>query len=144
MNKRTFSVWLAASGAIAAVLIVIVLGVTSALVTVADEFLTDLREGDFPAAYDHLSREFCGNASVADLRDFAQESALADYAEAVWWHRSIEGDQGALDGRVETMGGELVPVTMYFRRENGAWRICQIDWESGRATADDPTAVNGI
>lgn len=130
MNKRTFSVWLTVSGAIAAVLIVVVLGVTSVLVTVADEFLTDLREGDFAAAYGHLSTEFHGNTSVAELRDFAQESALADYADAVWWHRAIEGDQGALDGRVETVYGELVPVTMYFQREDGVWRICQIDWES--------------
>lgn len=136
MSKKVFSISLAVFGAIGVVVILVVFGVTSSLVTVAHEFFVDLREGDFAAAYACLSNEFYGNTSVGELRAFAQESALAEYSDATWWHRSISGDEGALDGEVETMDGECIPVTMYFLRENGDWKIYQIDWESDEPLAD--------
>jgi hypothetical protein len=113
--------------------------VTGDLTAVADEFLSTMARGDFEAAYALLSQEFHGNTSVAELRAFAQESALADYEEATWWHRSVSGDEGALDGEVETRSGEIIPVSIYLLREGGDWKIYQIDWESEAGVPDEAT-----
>jgi hypothetical protein len=103
-------------------------GITNALVTVSDEFFAEIVEGDYQSAYGYLSREFHDNTSVAELQAFAQESALAGYSDATWWQRSISGDEGLLDGQVETADGRQLPITIWFLKEDGAWRIYQIDW----------------
>lgn len=147
MRLKPFLIMMAGFAAMGVIVFLVAFGVTSGLTTVADEFFADLREGDFAAAYEHLSNEFHGNTSVAELRALAQESALAGCADATWWHRSISGDEGALDGEVETLDGEYVPVTMHFLREDGVWKIYQIDWESEDAVAEpsahseEPTGV---
>jgi hypothetical protein len=130
MRLKPFMIMMVGFAAMSAIVLLVALGMTSGPVKVADDFFADLRDGDFAAAYEHLSREFHGNTAVTDLQAFAQESALARYDNATWWHRSVSGDQGALDGEVETRDGEYVPVTMYFLREDGVWKIYQIDWES--------------
>jgi len=104
------------------------LGITSGLVHVGDDFFAALERGDFEGAYEYLSAEFHGNTTVAELRSFAQESALANYDEAIWWQRTVSGDVGYLDGEVETKTGDCVPVSITFQKENGEWKIYQIDW----------------
>jgi len=111
--------------------------VTADLTVVADEFFATMASGDFDGAYGYLTEEFHGNTSVAELRAFAQESALANYEDATWWHRSISGDDGTLDGQIETETGEVVPVTMYLLREGGEWRIHQIDWGAEQGVNDE-------
>jgi hypothetical protein len=137
MGTKRFCVMISVFCAIGVVVFLVAFGVTSSLVTVADAFFVDLSEGDFASAYRHLSVEFHGNTSVDELRTFAQESALARYSEATWWERVVSGDVGSLDGEVTTLDGEYVPVTMYFLKENGVWKIYQIDWESDTPVADD-------
>ena len=144
MGTKRFLIMLSVFGAIGAVVFLVAFGVTSSLVTVADAFFDDLSNGDFAAAYEHLSEEFHGNTSVAELRAFAQESALARYSEATWWERVVSGDAGSLDGGVTTFDGEYVPVTMYFLKENGAWKIYQIDWESDVPVAGEVTEESGL
>jgi len=139
MRMKPFIIMMTGFAAMGVIVFLVAFGMTSGPVTVADDFFADLRDGDFAAAYEHLSEEFHGNTAVAELQAFAQESALARYADATWWHRSVSGDEGTLDGEVETRDGEYVPVTMYFLRENGAWKIYQIDWES-----EDPVAKPAV
>jgi hypothetical protein len=126
------------------VTILLGIGLTSGIVNVADEFFAALRQGDYEEAYGYLSEEFHGNTSIADLKAFAQESALAGYSEATWWNRQISGDEGALDGEIETAAGECIPTTIYFLKENDAWKIYQIDWDSfeqeAGETPDEVTA----
>lgn len=128
MNVRRFVIWLSSFAVFGIVLLAVALGVTQSLVNVADDFFTELHRGDFQAAYAHLSREFHDNTSVSELRDFAQESALAHYEGATWWERSITGDEGFLDGEVETNTGRYIPVTMWLLKEGDDWKIYQIDW----------------
>jgi hypothetical protein len=128
MRKAPFFITFGLAGLAGVVLVAIALGVTSGLVSVADDFFGALSEGDYQAAYTHLSSEFHGNTSVSDLRAFAQESALAEYSDATWWQRTVEGECGYLDGEVETRNGTCVPVTMTLLKEGETWRIYQIDW----------------
>ncbi len=120
------------------VTIVLALGLTSGIVTVADEFFVALRQGDYEEAYGCLSAEFHGNTSIADLRAFAQESALAGYSDATWWNRQISGDEGALDGEIETADGECISTTIYFLKENDVWKIYQIDWDDYDDVGETP------
>lgn len=117
--------------------VVLAFGLTSGIVDVADDFFAALRQGDYDGAYGHLSQEFHGNTSIADLKAFAQESALAGYSEATWWSRQISGDEGALDGEIEITNGQRIPTTIYFLKENDGWKIYQIDWDTcGEGAAD--------
>ena len=110
--------------------ILVAFGLTSGIVDVADEFFVALEQGDYEGAYGCLSEEFHGNTTIADLRAFAQESALAGYSEATWWSRQVSGNEGALDGQIETVDGACIPTTIYFLKENDAWKIYQIDWDT--------------
>lgn len=129
MLKR-FYISLAIFAILGIVVFAVVFGVTNSLVVVADGFFAELSRGDYEAAYGYLSAEFHDNTSVAELQAFAQDSALAGYADAVWLDRSIYGDDGYLDGEVETADGEYIPVEIFLLRENGSWKIYQIDWYS--------------
>ena len=123
---------------VTAVTIVVALGLTSGIVAVADEFFVALRQGDYEGAYGYLSEEFHGNTSIADVRAFAQDSALAGYSDATWWNRQISGDEGALDGEIETANGECISTTIYFLKENDAWKIYQIDWDDYDDVSETP------
>lgn len=112
------------------VTVVLVFGLTAGIATVADDFFVALRQGDYEAAYGYLSEEFHGNTTIADLKTFAQDSALAGYSEATWWNRQISGDEGALHGEVETVDGGRIPTTVYFLKEHDTWKIYQIDWDT--------------
>jgi hypothetical protein len=115
-------------GAIGFAAFVAAFGITNGLVTVSDDFFTEIAEGDYQTAYGYLSCEFHDNTTVDELQTFAQESALAEYAEATWWQRTVSGDEGLLDGQVETTDGQELPITIWFLKEDGAWKIYQIDW----------------
>jgi hypothetical protein len=109
-------------------LFAVVFGTTGGLVTTADAFFSALEQGDYDTAYASLSEEFHGNTTIEELRSFAQESALADYSESTWWERSVSGDEGFLDGEVQTRGGQRIPVSITLLKENDDWKIYQIDW----------------
>lgn len=144
MKKKPFLIVVSVFGAFGIVLFAAVFGVTGNLVTAADEFFAALEGGDYEAAYGCLSLEFHGNTTVAELQAFAQESALADYANASWRQRSISGDEGFLDGEVETRDGRRIPVTLALLKENDHWKIYQIDWYGPESTeevaCDTPSA----
>ncbi|MFW9835613.1 MAG: hypothetical protein ACFFEK_16540 [Candidatus Thorarchaeota archaeon] len=137
MWRRPFLVVTAVACALGLGAFVVALFVTSDLTEVAQGFFSSMASGDFDGAYDYLSQEFHGNTSVAELKSFAQESALAEYREAEWWHRSVSGDAGMLDGQIETRAGDTIPVTMYLLREDGEWRIYQIDWGADADTQEE-------
>ncbi len=138
MRKKTFLITVAIFGAIGVVAVIAALGMTSKLVTVTDEFFCDMAQGDYDAACSHLSREFHGNTSVTELQTFAQESALAGYSNATWWRRTIEGDEGLLDGEIEVEGGEYIPVTIWLLKEGDGWKIHQIDWGTDESCSEEP------
>ena len=118
---------------------ILALGITSGIVNVADDFFVALGQGDYECAYGYLSQEFHGNTSIADLKAFAQESALAGHTDATWWNRQVSGDEGALNGEVEISSGECIPTTIYFLKENDTWKIYQIDWDTYEEDAAEAT-----
>ena len=128
MRNKTFFIFVSVFAVIGVVVFFVAFGVTGNLVSSADDFFAALESGEYEDAYECLSAEFHGNTSVAELRDFAQESALAEYSGAVWWERSVSGDEGLLDGEVETKDGHYIPVTLTFYKEDDTWKIYQIDW----------------
>lgn len=142
MRKKPFFITIAVTTVLAAVMLAVGFGLTSGIVSAADDFFVALGEGDYDSAYACLSSEFHGNTSVADLRTFAQESALAEYSDATWWQRTVEGDSGYLDGEVETRNGIYVPVTLTLLKEDDVWRIYQIDW--GEEEVDLPEDLEAV
>ncbi|MFH1501438.1 MAG: hypothetical protein ABIG03_00180 [Candidatus Eisenbacteria bacterium] len=142
MRRKPFYITFAVSGVLGLVLFAVGFGLTAGLVSVADDFFGALSHGDYDSAYAYLSSEFHGNTSIAELRTFAQESALAEYSAATWWQRTVDGDCGYLDGEVETRNGTYVPVTLTLLKEDDVWRIYQIDW--GEEESDLPENLEAI
>lgn len=128
MNVKRFVIWSAAFAAFGLAVLLVTFAATGGLVDSAESFLGYLESGDYEAAYACLSAEFHGNTTVAELMEFAQESALAGYSDARWGNRSIYGGEGYIDGEVETKDGRLIPVEMTFLKEGDDWKIYQIDW----------------
>jgi hypothetical protein len=139
MGKKLFYITLAVFSVVGIVVWVTAFGVTSGLVKVSESFFSALAEGEYETAYQHLSAEFHDNMSAAELRAFAQESALAGYADVAWGSRSIYGDEGYLEGEVETSTGEYIPVGLTLLKENDSWKIYQIDWESDEPVEETAT-----
>lgn len=128
MGARRFLIGTAVFSVLGLAVLITVFAVTGGLVSAAEGFLAHLERGEYEAAYACLSAEFHGNTTVGELREFAQESALAEYSDASWGSRSIYGDEGFIEGSVETKDGRYIPVEMTLLKEHDEWKIYQIDW----------------
>jgi hypothetical protein len=128
MSKKLFVIILLVFGAFGVALFAVVFGTTGGLVTTADAFFSALEQGDYDTAYASLSEEFHGNTTIEELRSFAQESALVECSDSTWRDRSVSGDEGFLDGEVQTKSGQSIPVSVALLKENNDWKIYQIDW----------------
>ena len=145
MRLKSFIITASIVGVLGVVIAVFAFGMTQCLVTAADGFFGLLARGDYEGAYACLSSEFHGNTSVDELRAFAQESALAGYSGATWRERSISGDEGFLDGEVETRDGHSIPVSVFLLKEQDSWKIYQVDWFTdgppGYSNEESPSGV---
>ncbi len=130
MSGKLFAVILLVLGVFGVALLAVVFGMTGGIVDTADAFFSAIEQEDYETAYSSLSEEFHGNTTIEELRAFAQESALAGYSESTWWERSVSGDEGFLDGEVQTKSGQCIPVSITLLKENDDWKIYQIDWFS--------------
>jgi len=113
-------------------------GWMDALKQPAEDFLRLAAAGDMDAAYRLTSVAFRKQTSQDQLRDFLDGSGLSDYASASWQSFSVKNDTGQLEGTVTTREGGTIPLTVFFVREQEAWRIQRIELkEAGLADASD-------
>lgn len=124
---------------VAVIVVAVVLHLTSGMLDSADQFFTTVQEGDLPRAYGYLSREFQAATSLDELRSFLEGSELAEYQNATWSSRSIENDQGRLQGTVETKQGGKIPIEVTLVKEEGAWKILSIQKAAAGLIVEEDT-----
>jgi hypothetical protein len=122
--------------------VVVVFQLTSGIVDVADDFLTEIGEGNLSRAYtEYLSEDFRAATSLEELEYFLNQTALINYSEASWDSRSISGDEGDLEGSVRTSDGGTIPVKFTFVKENDCWKILSIE-KSGAGIISDTSSAS--
>jgi hypothetical protein len=133
--------------AVAAILIVIIVIVillvfqmTSGVVEVADQFFAEVKAGNVANAYEHyLSEDFRAATTLEELESFLEKTALSNYSGASWSSRSISGDQGKLEGSIETADGGTIPITIDLVKENDEWKILSIYKPESGLVSDERT-----
>lgn len=119
--------------------VVAVFFLTAGIVNTADQFFTAVSEDDYSRAYGFLSEEFRATTSEEQLRAFLIQSALASYREAKWHTRSMENDQGLLEGTIGTEDGGTIPVKITLVKESGEWKLLAIQKASAGLVPDGGT-----
>ena len=96
---------------------------TSGMVDIADEFFLAMKDEDVETAYSYLSDDFRAGVSKAELIEFMEKNGLANFDEANWQSRSINGGRGELVGSISTSTGGVVPITLSFVKGQDGWKI---------------------
>jgi hypothetical protein len=132
--KKIAVVLLVAVVAIVAV-VVVVFFMTGGIVDTADRFFTAAAAGDDQLARSELSAAFLADMSDAELAAFLDRIRQLGYVGASWHTRSIENDQGQLEGSIETDDGGKVPVMVTLVKEGDGWRILAVRLEAAGVVA---------
>ncbi len=118
---------------LAGFVMVIVLGIgaifffTADMVTTADGFFTSVKNDKLEEAYSYLSEDFRAGTSEAELQNFLDQNGIADFKEADWQSRSVNGGRGKLTGSLTTNSGGVVPITLNFVKGADDWKIYAIE-----------------
>lgn len=112
-------------GAIALVFVAIFY-FTADMVGIADEFFLAMKDKDVETAYSYLSDDFKSGTSKVELVAFMEKNQLANFDEANWQSRSINGGRGDLVGSISTTSGGVVPISLSFVKGQGGWKIYAI------------------
>jgi hypothetical protein len=123
--KKIVLVLMVIAGVIAAG-VVAVFVLTAGIADTADRFFNEVAEGDYQSARTYLAEAFLANTSDEELALFLDQSGLSGYRKASWHTRTMENDQGLLEGSIETADGGTIPVTVNLVKEDGEWHILAI------------------
>lgn len=137
------------------VVAVLVLGIaasfyfTSGIVNIADDFFKAVREGDIAKARAYLSEDFKASTDESALTEFLSKSSILNFKKSSWSNRQISGGRGELDGSFTTETGGVVPIRMFFVKEQDNWKIHAIQKPtagllSGDASQSVPTEADQI
>lgn len=100
---------------------------TRGLVDVADDFFLALKENRPEAAYALTAPAFQDVTTQEDMLRYLRSVKLVDNTQASWSNRSFSGNQGQVSGTVESLSAGTVPVTLSFVKDDGNWKILNID-----------------
>ncbi|MCB2089071.1 MAG: hypothetical protein R3E18_09610 [Sphingomonadaceae bacterium] len=127
-------------------LVAIIFYATSGITETSDEFFAAARSGQYQSAYELTTRQLRAETSPEQLQSFLESNGLDKVTETSWRSRSINNDQGRLEGTATTEDGGTIPLAVEMIKESDGWRISLIKpAESGLkgagAAADDPAAT---
>ncbi len=119
--------WIAAFAVVMAVLLAGIFMFTGGMVKDTKDFFIALKNNDTAKAASYLSKTFTDSTSVEELKDFFDNSSLADYKDSSWGSRNITNDTAVIKGSVITESGQKIPLSVSFVKELGKWKILTID-----------------
>lgn len=120
-------------------IIAIAMFATSGINDVANDQLKALRGGDVAKAYSYTSKDFQAATSLDQFKAFVDEyPSLKNNESSSFASRSIENDQGTLEGSLKSKDGGVTPVTYKFVKENDEWKVLSIELKpSGAAIKEE-------
>ncbi|GAB5488031.1 MAG: hypothetical protein Pars2KO_16010 [Parasphingorhabdus sp.] len=112
-----------------AVLLGLVFWLTGDITKAGDDFFAAAANEDIDAAYELLSEDFQAGTSKDQLAGYLKINALDNVADTSWSSRSINGNQGTLEGSVTSATGGTVPLTIDLIKSDAGWKIRNIKLE---------------
>ncbi len=120
---------------------------TSGLTKIADDFLLLLQRGQVEQAYQTTSMEFQKGTSLEQLELFVSDMSLTSYQSATWNSRSMSlyPSTAEIGGTLVFGGvrGSAVPATVSFTKEDGIWKIVDLNIQGGMKSQADVAIPNG-
>lgn len=116
-------------GAIASFVVVCLIAVylvfllTGQLTSVAADFLRDIKNKDYDAAYALMSTEFHDAVPLETFDLYIGKKRLDKIISTKWQEREMEKIQGKLIGTIVTDLGISLPYEIYFVKQNDQWKI---------------------
>jgi hypothetical protein len=118
----------AALAVMVAVITMIAFYATSGITGAARDQLDAIRANDYAKAYSYTTNEFQKATSLAQFTAFINAyPALKDNKDSTFTSRSIENGTGTLSGTVEAKDGSVTPIIYQLIKENGMWKIQNIE-----------------
>lgn len=117
---------------------VLVWWMTSGLTETTDKFFSLLKQDKVEKAYELTSEEFQASTSKEEFKTFLTKTSLDEFQSATWNSRQRgSGGEGTLEGTIRTESGGNIPVTVKLVKENGEWKILNLQKaESGIEETD--------
>ncbi|MDF1738299.1 MAG: DUF4864 domain-containing protein [Verrucomicrobiales bacterium] len=120
---------LAAFVALAFIIVVAVVSMTSGPVVTVEAHLEALKEGSMDAAFEHTSAGFRSNMNKEQYRQFILNyPILRSYSGTSFPERSLENQMAKLKGTVVLSDGREFPLAVDLVKESDEWKILTIDF----------------
>ncbi len=111
-------------------IVALTLYATSGLTDAAREQLAALNQHDYQKAYSYTSLEFQHNTSLEDFTHFVEQySPIGNNKDSTFNERNIDAVSGigTISGTLEAKDGTRISVTYHLTKENGMWKILEIN-----------------
>jgi hypothetical protein len=114
---------------VGAIVLIIILAFvfTSGLPKVADTMFTDIKEGNVQQAYEATAGQFKSSTTLEQFQAFVQQVGLNNFKDASRTEREVINNQGVLKGTVTLMDDSKVPFEVNLIKEEGEWKILNIN-----------------
>ena len=113
---------------------------TAAITDTARDQLAALRAHDYAKAYSYTSKEFQQSTSLDQFEKFVKSyPALDNNKDSTFNNRAIDNTSGTgiIKGSIAGTDGSTTPIIYEFVKENGAWKIINIEVNPGAAASPD-------
>jgi len=100
-----------------------IFALTKPVVDASDGFLGLLGQGKTADAYAAAASGLRAQMSEADFTAAVKQVGLDDYASASWNSRSINNQEGAVEGAVTSKKGGTTPTAIRLVYEQGVWKV---------------------
>lgn len=98
------------------------------LAEVAQDQLAAIRAGNIEKAYSYNSYEFRKAVSLQEFKNFLdQYPQFKNSISASFPEREFKNDTGKIEGTLKSANGSETPIVILLVKENGEWKIVNID-----------------
>ncbi len=119
-------------------IVAIAMFATSGINDVANNQLKAIRSGDVAKAYSYTSKDFQAATTLDDFKTFVEQNpSLKNNDSSSFLNRSIENNEGTLEGSLKAKDGGVTPVTYKFVKEDDEWRILSIELKQAGAEVQE-------
>ena len=115
----------------------LVFSMTQPVVDGGDGFLKMVGEGRMHEAYQASASAWRAQQDEGSFTAAIKDMGLDQVASARWNSRSIENNQGKLEGAVKLKTGQEIPIVMQLVHEDGVWRVLNIRLSQGGVHIDE-------
>ena len=128
------------------VLVLVFLGVvgggtyflTTGAVEAVKAQIADVKKGDLASAYGRMSEEYRSRHSMDDFVAFVdRHPSLKENTDSTFWSRIVKNDTAHIAGTLTGAGGSTEAVVYTLIKEQGGWRITEIQFGDEPASTVD-------